>query len=157
MRGVRRHARISQTNQTRNGITSACGVPIAATPIGVLRLGASKINIVHVPKNKLGQLRCKPVPCRSTAVNFAFTAFAIERLNLLQHKPNRRIVPISLRAITWGLPRVQNQFHTVASRLVGLGHSLLPPNKRMQPTHQPVIKFACAKAPPVWRATVAWR
>src|SRR6266850_7876017 len=32
-----------------------------------------------------------------------------------------------------------------------------PPNKRMQPTHQPVIKFACANLPPVWRAADAWR
>ena len=26
------------------------------------------------------------------------------------------------------------------------------PNKRMQPTHQTVIKFAHANLPPVWRA-----
>jgi len=32
-----------------------------------------------------------------------------------------------------------------------------PPNKRMQPTHQPVIKFACANLPPAWRAADEWR
>ena len=30
-----------------------------------------------------------------------------------------------------------------------------PPNKRMQPTHQPVIKFACANLSPIWRAADA--
>ena len=35
--------------------------------------------------------------------------------------------------------------------------SKAPPNKRMQPTHQPVIIFACANLPPVWRAADAWR
>lgn len=33
--------------------------------------------------------------------------------------------------------------------------SLRPNN--MQPTHQPVIKFACANLPPVWRPADAWR
>ena len=33
----------------------------------------------------------------------------------------------------------------------------LRPNKRMQLTHQPVIKFACANLPPVWRPADAWR
>jgi len=30
-------------------------------------------------------------------------------------------------------------------------------NKGMQPTPQPVIKFACANLPPVWRAAAARR
>ena len=32
------------------------------------------------------------------------------------------------------------------------GSHVRSPNKRMQPNHQPVIKFACANLPPVWRA-----
>lgn len=31
----------------------------------------------------------------------------------------------------------------------------MPPDKRMQPTHPPVIKFAYANWPPVWRAADA--
>ena len=30
------------------------------------------------------------------------------------------------------------------------------PNKHMQPTHRPVIKFAWANLSPVWRADDAW-
>ena len=30
-----------------------------------------------------------------------------------------------------------------------------PPNHRMQPALQPVIEFACANLPPVWRAADA--
>jgi hypothetical protein len=33
----------------------------------------------------------------------------------------------------------------------------MPPNKRMQPTYQPVIKFASANLSPVWWAADAWR
>jgi hypothetical protein len=33
----------------------------------------------------------------------------------------------------------------------------MPPNKRMQPTHQPVIKFTSANLSPVWWAADAWR
>src|SRR4249920_1924937 len=31
-----------------------------------------------------------------------------------------------------------------------------PPNHCMQPTPQPVIKFACANLPPVWCAADGW-
>ena len=40
--------------------------------------------------------------------------------------------------------------------MLHLVYESAPPNKRMQPTHQPVIKFACANLSPVWCAADAW-
>jgi len=62
-----------------------------------------------------------------------------------------------MMAITSGMPMVYSQSQAMASRGVVLGHLMLPPNKRMQPTPQPVIKFAYANLSPVWRAADAWR
>ena len=60
-------------------------------------------------------------------------------------------------ALLLGLTFALQQTHSRVTPLAGKAQaSEVPPNKRMQPTHQPVIEFAYANLPPVWRTADAW-
>jgi hypothetical protein len=102
------------------------------------------------------QLRCKLALCRSIASSSRSPRSSrVPLLVAATPRSSHRSYP--MRGNHLKQVKVQSQSQAMATRRQVIGQCGVSPNKRMQPTHQPVIKFACANLPPVWRAADAWR